>query len=107
MMSENPYAPPQAASYGVAEPFARKRWVAVLLTLAIPPIGMLYVVRPWRAIAYLAVGILIYPGSVMLGMMGVADAGVALVLAVVAWRVIAAIEAYRLAPLWFFAAGAL
>jgi signal peptidase I len=99
-MSQNPYAPPQAASLGAAEPLRRKRWIAVLLSVALPPIGMLYVVRPLRAIVYLAAGVLIYPGAVMAAIAGIANAWTMLIVAIITWRFVAAVEGYRLAPSW-------
>lgn len=73
------------------------RWLAILLSLLLPPLGMLYVQRPRLALVYLLASILCQSaaivGSVLLG--GSATAAVALVgLAV---NVAAAIHAYSIA----------
>jgi signal peptidase I len=98
-MSQNPYAAPQSAPAG-PEPARRQRWVAVLLALLAPPIAMLYVVRPLRAIAYLVVGVLMYPATVMASLAGLGNPLIFVLLAVLGWRLVGAIDGYRLASKW-------
>jgi len=98
-VSHNPYAPPQADSAG-PEPLARKRSIATVLSLLAPPIGMLYVVRPLRALVYLAIGVVILPGAAFLGAQGIADAALLMGLASLVWRLAAAVDGYRLARRW-------
>lgn len=97
-MNQNPYAPPQAGA--PVELIGRKRWIAVVLALIAPPVGMLYVVRPVRALVYLAVGILLVPGTILYGLHGIGDPGVAAIALTSLWRLVGAIEAYRLARRW-------
>lgn len=103
-MSSNPYAPPRAPSSALEERLRRRRWIAVLLALLAPPIAMLYVVRPLRALVYLAAGILIMPGAILAGVRGIADPGMLVFGGFLAWRLVGAVEGYRLAPRWHGAA---
>ena len=98
-MTQNPYAPPLAGT-GLAEPIVRKRWIAALLGFLVPPIGMLYVVRPLRAVVYLAVAILLLPAGVLLGAKGIASAELVIGLGGLAWRVAGGVDAFRLARAW-------
>ena len=99
-MNQSPYAALKSESEGVVEPITRKRWVAVILGLVVPPVAMLYVARPLRAVVYLAVLIFSIPIGVLLGAHGISDpvvfAGVIRVMASLA----AAIDGYRLAKIW-------
>ena len=98
-MTQNPYAPPLAGS-GLAEPIVRKRWIAAVLGFLVPPIGMLYVVRPLRAVGYLAVAILLMPAGVLLGAKGIASAPLVIGVGGLAWRVAGGVDAFRLARAW-------
>lgn len=105
-MSQDPYATPKAASsIAGSESRLRTRWIAVLLSFLLPPIGMLYVVRPIRALVYLAVAVLIFLGGVGLGIKGFAEPALVTGLGGLIWRLAGAVDGYRLAPLW--AGGAL
>jgi signal peptidase I len=70
-----------------------KKWVAAVLGLFIPPVGMLYVARPGWAAAYFALASIVVLGNMFVprGMELAGDA-VALIVAI-----ICAIHAYRLA----------
>ncbi|WP_129647424.1 signal peptidase I [Peristeroidobacter agariperforans] len=74
-----------------------KRWLATLLSLLFPPLGMLYVQRPRLALVYLLASLILQSativGVVLLG--GSAKAAVAL--AGVGVNVVAAIHAFRIA----------
>jgi len=100
MVNQNPYAAPQARFEGLTEPVARKRWVAVVLALVSPPIAMLYVARPFRAIAYLAAAILSLPVAVFLGAKGVANPTAVSGLVFLLLSLVAAADGYRLAQSW-------
>jgi signal peptidase I len=95
----NPYAAPQAG-ISLAEPIVRKRWIATVLGFLVPPIGMLYVVRPLRAAVYLAIAIVLMPASVLLGAQGIVSAQLVIGVGGLAWRVAGAIDAFRLARAW-------
>lgn len=99
-MDMNPYSTPQSRSEGPTEPVSRKRWVAVILALVAPPIAMLYVARPLRAIVYLAVVILSLPVAVLLGAKGIANPGVFSGLISLLVSLMAAADGYRLAQAW-------
>jgi signal peptidase I len=96
-MTHNRHAAQQASALTLERP-NRKRWVALLLALVAPPIAMLYALRPLRAIAYLVVGVLMYPAAIMAGIAVRWDAGILVLVAALTWRVVAAVEAYRLTP---------
>ena len=99
-MDHNPYATPQSKFEGSIEPGGRKRWVAVILGLVAPPVAMLYVARPRRALAYLAAAALSLPLSVFLGTKGVANPGVFAALVSAVLSLAAAADGYRLARSW-------
>lgn len=98
-MAQNPYAPPLTGS-SLAEPVVRKRWIAALLGFLVPPVGMLYVVRPLRAAVYLAIAILLMPAGVLLGAQGIASAELVIGFGGIAWRVVGGVDAFRLARAW-------
>jgi signal peptidase I len=99
-MGHNPYATPQSTFDGLIEPVGRKRWVAVVLGLVAPPIAMLYVARPFRAVAYLAAAILNLPMAVVLGAKAVAAPGVVAGIVSLVLSLVAAADGYRLARSW-------
>jgi signal peptidase I len=99
-MNQNPYATPQSTFEGSIEPVGRKGWVAVALGLIAPPIAMLYVARPVRALAYLAASILSLPTAVLLGAKGVAATGLVAGIASIVLSLVAAADGYRLARSW-------
>jgi signal peptidase I len=99
-MNRNPYATPQATFDGLAEPVGRQRWVAVVLGLIAPPIAMLYVARPFRAIAYLAATILSLPIAVLLGAKAVAAPSLVAGVVSLVLSLVAAADGYRLARSW-------
>jgi signal peptidase I len=99
-MDANPYSAPRSSSDTLAEPILRKRWVAVVLALIAPPVGMLYLARPLRAVVYLAAAIGSAPAAVFLGASGSGKLAMPLVVLSFFVPVVAAVDAFRLVRSW-------
>lgn len=99
-MSQNPYAAPQAGLEGTAESFTRHPWIAVVLGLLAPPVAMLYLARPPRALAYLAVAVLNLPVSVLFGAAGIIHPAIVSAAITIGASLVAAVDGYRLARSW-------
>jgi signal peptidase I len=99
-MDLNPYSAPSTSSETPAEPVSRKRWLAVVLALVASPIGMLYLARPLRAVAYFAATLGGALFAVFLGAMGSSHVGMTLMVLSYFVPLVAAVDAFRLAGAW-------
>lgn len=88
------------ASGRAVELVPRKRWVAVVLAVIVAPVAMLYVVRPVRALLYLAAMLLSVPAVVVLAALGIAEPNVLVDAFRFGIAIVAAIDAYRQAQVW-------
>lgn len=76
-----------------------KRWLAVLLSLLIAPLGLLYVQRPRWATAYFAVSLAAQASLILLMLSGVAS-DIAAFMVIVSWwvlNIVAAVHSFRVA----------
>lgn len=74
-----------------------KRWIATVLSFFLPPMGMLYLQRPWFALIYLLAGLLIPLTAISWSSLQNASNDLAAGLANWVVGIVAAIHAYRIA----------
>jgi signal peptidase I len=98
-MDTNPYAANSKAELGASEePVTRSRWLASLIALLLPPVAMLYLGRPWRALAYLGATHGLSIAIMLLSLGGFIGFGTKAIWLPLVVLPLAAIDAWRLAP---------
>jgi signal peptidase I len=95
---QNPYSAP--LTRGIDAPTSRHPWVAVALALLAPPIAMLFVGQPLPALGYLGAALLGVAAVMLLAMKGLADPNVLSAVFSLLLRLVAAVDAHRLARAW-------
>lgn len=98
-MDANPYSPPQSVSIDT-DPIPRKRWVIVVLALIAPPIAMLYVARPVRAVMYLCAAILNLLLAVLIGSKSIASPQILQFCGSLLISIVAAFDGIQLSRNW-------
>jgi signal peptidase I len=99
-MNDNPYATPKSRFENVADTHTRKPWVAVVWAIFVPPLALLYVARPLRALMYLLALILSLPVAAFLAGQGMGVWELLTAAARILFSLAAGIDAYRLAKAW-------
>jgi signal peptidase I len=97
-MQRNPYSAPDAQIEG--ELPLRKRWMVIVLAIIAPPVVMLYLARPFRAVVYLVALIFQVPIVSILGAAHLGDPNALLIVYAIAIRLVAVIDGSKLVQKW-------